>query len=293
MWSRNALACCSKQSRACVQLRSRTLATVTDAAGPSSTPASTPKPSLSKSSQSPRPTIQTAVILNRSPIVTRTPSAFERAYYAYQARIQRALFNPFPDEFYFKPGSILEDQFNAEEKQREKLAFGGPYVKEKPVEVLGSEEGAGRKQQQPMPRIHEADIKMDVQSLDRQGERNLYLLVHGKDSAGKDVWRFPQGGIEEGQALHQAAEQDLYIECGELMDAWVVSRNPIGVIEPNNASTPSQQACVFFYKAHILAGQAKPNGKTVKDFAWLTKEEIESRVDQQYWAAVKDMLSDF
>src|SRR6266849_3783603 len=56
----------------------------------------------------PRPKLHTAVILNRSPILTRTPTSFERAYYAYQARIQRALHNPFPHDFYFKPGSLLE-----------------------------------------------------------------------------------------------------------------------------------------------------------------------------------------
>ena len=74
------------------------------------------------------------------------------------------------------------------------------------------------------------------------------------------------------------------------MDAWVVSRNPIGVIEP---TTSAAEPYVFVYKAHILAGQAQPNGKTVKDFAWLTKQEIESRVEKPYWLGVKDMLADF
>lgn len=219
MWSRHALARYTRHSRgqfpriidgahpihappACARLQSRTLATVTDAAGPSSAAA---KPPPFKSSAAPKPTIQTAVILNRSPFLTRTPSPFEAAYHAYQARIQRALSNPFPDEFYFRPGSILEDEFNAEEKQREKLAFGGPYVKDKP-KAVDAEDPTG-KPQGPIPRVHEADVKNDVKSLDRQGERNLYLLVHGKDAAGKDVWRLPQGGIEEGQALHQVRAQ--------------------------------------------------------------------------------------
>ncbi|EPT05402.1 hypothetical protein FOMPIDRAFT_1039417 [Fomitopsis schrenkii] len=271
---------------------SRALATVTDAAGPSSA-ASTPKPAPSKSSSAPKPAIQTAVILNRSPFLTRTPSPFETSYHAYQARVQRALSNPFPDEFYFRPGSILEGEFNAEEKHREKLAFGGPYVKDKPKQAAVDSEDAAGKPQGPMPRVHEADVKNDVKSLDRQGERNLYLLVHGQNAAGKDVWRFPQGGIEEGQALHQAADRDLYNECGDLLDAWVVSRNPIGVIEPATPSSSTAEPYVFVYKAHILAGQVQPNGKSTKDFAWLTKEEVESRVDKQYWAAVKDMLSDF
>lgn len=49
---------------------------------------------------------------------------------------------------------------------------------------------------------------------------------------------------------------------------------------------------VFFYKAHIMAGQARPNPETAQDFAWLTKQEIEDRVSDHYWNGVKDILSD-
>ena len=47
---------------------------------------------------------------------------------------------------------------------------------------------------------------------------------------------------------------------------------------------------VFFFKAHIFAGQVQLRG--IKDFAWLTKEEIEQRVAKDYWIGTKDMLSD-
>ena len=50
---------------------------------------------------------------------------------------------------------------------------------------------------------------------------------------------------------------------------------------------------VFFYKAHIFAGQVQPAEKRITDFAWLTKEEIESYVDKDYWEGTKDMLADF
>lgn len=55
-----------------------------------------------------------------------------------------------------------------------------------------------------------------------------------------------------------------------------------------------QRAClqILFFKAHIFAGQAKPNGKSVKNFAWLTTEEIKEKVDPEYWASVRDMLSE-
>jgi large subunit ribosomal protein L46 len=53
------------------------------------------------------------------------------------------------------------------------------------------------------------------------------------------------------------------------------------------------QSLTFFYKAHILAGQVNADGKKVLDFVWLTKEEMEPRLERDYWHGVKDMLSDF
>lgn len=54
------------------------------------------------------------------------------------------------------------------------------------------------------------------------------------------------------------------------------------------------QPFTFFYKAHILSGQVKaPKNSGVEDFAWLTKREMESRLEKSYWMGVKDMLSDF
>lgn len=192
-------------------LRSRSLATVTGSSAPSTstTEVLPPVPSKPKK-QAAKHTLNAGVILNRSPIITRTPTAFEKSYYAYQSRIQRALFNPFPNEFYFKPGSLLEGKFAAEERDREREAFGGPgtsgasdgndaaiAASKQIMEVLGEEERV-----KPMPRVHESDIKGDVKSLDRKGDRNLYLLVRGKNAAGKDVWRFPQGGVDAGELLH-------------------------------------------------------------------------------------------
>ncbi|KAI0928241.1 hypothetical protein AcW1_005548 [Taiwanofungus camphoratus] len=300
MLSRNALSTCRTHTK--VLCSHRSLATVSDIAGPSS---SSPKRPPNSSQNPSKPTINAAVILNRSPIITRTPSLFERSYYSYHARIQRALFNPFPSEFYFKAGSLLEGKFVEEEQERERLTFGGPtFVRRKGTTTdadagaAGSAEVIGEaKTEEPMPRVHEADIKGDVRSLDRQGERNIYLLLQGRDPAGNSAWRFPQGGIQEGELLHEAAERDLHAECGKLMDTWVVSRNPIGVYEPSRPTGADElslaKSYIFFYKAHILAGQVQPDAKNILDFAWLTKEEIEPRVDKEYWSGVKDMLSDF
>lgn len=95
------------------------------------------------------------------------------------------------------------------------------------------------------------------------------------------------------------------------MDTWIVSRQPIGVYQPllPTPETPQVsliclfhckftyiwQTSTFFYKAHILAGQVNtdPAVSQTREFAWLTKQEIEGRLDRDYWLGVKDMLSDF
>ncbi|PPQ63171.1 hypothetical protein CVT24_005716 [Panaeolus cyanescens] len=258
-----------------------------------------------RSKKAMKPVISTAIVLNRSPILTRTPTPFETAYYSYQARIRRALHNPFPYDFYFKQGSLLEKRFNIEERNREKRAFGPGFLQKEDiteeqrqadiaaVEQLAIQEGEG---ETLAPRKHESDSTGDVKSLDRAGQRNLYLLLKTEGQGGKSTWRFPQGGVEKGQLLHQAAQKDLFAECGDNMDSWIVGRTPIGVYQPPTATPSPAEApehYVFFFKGHIMAGQVSPEGPGVQDFAWLTKEEIESRVEPHYWNAIKDILSDF
>ncbi|KAG2348577.1 hypothetical protein BDR05DRAFT_973629 [Suillus weaverae] len=239
-----------------------------------------------------RPNLHTGIILNRSPIITRTPTAFEKAYHAYQARIHRALHNPFPYDFYFKQGSPLESRFNIEERRRERKAFGAPFGMQtgETSEAEKLAEATMRDEEEAMPRVHEADINSDFKNLHRRGQRNLYLILQ-KQENGMVVWKFPQGSVDRGELLHHAATRGLEVECGNNMDTWIVSRNPIGVFHP--PSPASLQDVVFFYKAHIMAGQVRPNRAHAQDFAWLTKGEIKTRVDEDYWLGIKDMLSDF
>lgn len=162
-------------------------------------------------SSSNRSRIRTALILNRAPILTTEPTPFEDAYYAYHARLSRALRNPFPSEFYFKKGSPLEATFNALERKREKEAFGSGFG----TIAVGQEAVAKAEadalaisideEEKPLPRQHPSDTSKDLQSLDRLGPRNLYLLIRNKD-AGTD-WKFPQAsnGVREGELLHQVS----------------------------------------------------------------------------------------
>ncbi|VDB94122.1 unnamed protein product [Peniophora sp. CBMAI 1063] len=270
----------------------------TASAESSSSPASAPARRRKAGASEGKPQLRTAVILNRTPILTRTPTPFENAFYKYQQRIQRTFHNPFPYDFYFKPGSILESRFILEEREREREAFfpgfgadskwaPTPKVSEEDLKKFGSEEDKAMK-----GRRGESDEKGDVRSLDRAGERNLYLVLR-KSVGGKEAWRFPEGAVEGEEFLHESAERNLREECGENMDTWVVSLNPIGLVAPPADAPSAPKTNLFFYKAHIMAGQARPSDAS--DFAWLTKQEIEARLkeDAAYWDSVKDMLSDF
>jgi len=177
---------------------------------------------------------------------------------------------------------FLEKENTSEEKRAADIAA---------VEQLAQQEGEG---EELMPRKHPSDDSGDIKSLDRAGTRNLYLLLQTVEN-GKEVWRFPQGDLGKGQFLHRAALTDLYAECGDKMDTWVVGKAPIGVYQPPQTSASSQETpehYVFFYKAHILAGQVHPIKEYIKNFAWLTKEEIKPRVDESYWEGIKNILSD-
>lgn len=178
---------------------------------PSSASISPPLPQPAASKKLKKPRLSTAIILNRSPILTRQSTSFEQAYYTYQARVRRALHQPFPYDFYFKQGSLLETRFNLEEKEREKNDFGPDFVQDDyqdpakaeadkaAVKLLAQQEGEGHAF---APREHPSDESGDVKSLDRAGERHLYLLLKANEN-GKDIWRFPQGGVEETDLLHQ------------------------------------------------------------------------------------------
>ncbi|KAF7800261.1 hypothetical protein EIP86_011508 [Pleurotus ostreatoroseus] len=291
MFSRRLLSSCRPLSKAGHQTlaASRRLATVAETqASTSAAPPTTNENAEELPLKWPHSaTIHTGIVLNRHPIISRTPTKFERAYYAYQSRIERALHNPFPYEFYFRPGSLLEGKFNEEEAKRERKAFGRVVhlsnVKNTLAEGMTTEEPLV-----VMPRKSQADITGDLKSLNRKGDRNLYLVIKSKED-GKDVWKFPHTELVGEEALHEAAKRELRSDYALNMDTWIVGRIPAGLYRP----PPKGSSYVFLYKAHILQGQVRPDGKKVLDFAWLTKEEIQNQVDEYYWNGVKDILSDF
>jgi len=138
----------------------------------------------------PRPQLSTSIILNRAPILTPKPSSFASSYHAYQYRLSRALSTPFPQHFYFKKGTTLQQRFHNEELDRDRETLGVGFGKGARLRL------PPESYDKPLPRVNEADRTGDVRSLDRSGDRNLYLLVK------RSEWKLPQAPAAPGEALH-------------------------------------------------------------------------------------------
>lgn len=243
------------------------------------------------------------LILSRIPIVTQDMTKLEKQYYEYQSALKERLMWTFPHYFYFKRGTLAERRFL--------LAQKGPISKQPGVwfpkgvpdikhnrersskqevnlprqETTGTDAQSGDDITRPIvpnPRITEADKKNDITSLERQLSRTLYLLV--KDSKG--LWSFPSFAVED-KPLHITAEGGLRGLGGVNINTWTVSNTPTAVLQRDDGSHE------FMIKSHILSGKFDlQTNKDATEFAWLTKEEVGERVDENYFNEVRFLLAD-
>ncbi|KAJ5990290.1 hypothetical protein N7522_010497 [Penicillium canescens] len=298
----------------------------------SAAPAATETTSTSASTTpvvKPAYTINAGVVLSRPPQITRDLEPFEKAYYFYQKRLNERLALPFTKYFYFKRGTpadedwkkkILErrtaardiGKYNAYDSEawNDELLLGAKESEpEHQVEMLlqdaestanATSQDTSKKEEipRPFPRVTEADKKNDQKSLDRLLSRTLYLLVQSKEGH----WKFPSSPVESGETLRLAAERTLAQSAGVNMNTWMVGYHPVGwhAYNPPRAKSDKKTEVevagskIFFLKSRIMAGQAdlSVNTQNLKDFKWLSKEELSKYLNTQYYSNIKNMLAD-
>ncbi|GAA5989591.1 hypothetical protein JCM11641_002757 [Rhodosporidiobolus odoratus] len=270
---------------------------------PSARWASTAASEASSTASTPSPTspyrIVASALVSRPPLILSPLSPLDRSYYAYQRTLHRALSKPVPTStsWFFKSGSAAEKAFTAFDARAQKEDNGRLESEEREFE-LAREEVEGSKE--VVGRVSEADEKGDLRSLERKADRTLYLVL--KKERDEHSWQFPQGAVEAGESLADAAKRELLEEVGENVDVWQVGRVPAGAMEykfpqEHVKKFPGKEAArVFFLPHRILRGQVhlgpaqKKEG--IVDFAWLTKEEVKDKVDPAYWDKVEGMMSD-
>ncbi|KAI1149858.1 39S mitochondrial ribosomal protein L46-domain-containing protein [Nemania diffusa] len=273
--------------------------------------------------------IRSGIILTRAPLVTRALTPFENAFFFYQKRLNERLVLPFRHTFYFKKDTALDLDWRIKFKERGRIAakelgryyargrnawndellvgstlsdeerVRGILIKDAELRVTEDGEEAPPDEivpvERPMDRVTEADKTNDIRRLDRALDRTLYLIVQRSD--GK--WQFPTEDVPTDENLHETAARVLELAAGVNMNTWMVGRVPVAHIvkQPElneDASLKQRGEKIFFHKGRIMAGQAdlKGNKMGLKDYNWLTKEELKTKLDREYFHAVRNMMAD-
>ncbi|KAH9892932.1 39S mitochondrial ribosomal protein L46-domain-containing protein [Xylariomycetidae sp. FL2044] len=273
--------------------------------------------------------IKSGIILTRAPLVTRALTPFENAFFFYQKRLNERLALPFRHTLYYKKDTAADLDWRIKFEERGKIAakeLGRYYPKGrnawndellvgstlsdedrvreillKDAENRVTDDGEKAKPdeivpvERPMERITEADKTNNIRRLDRKLDRTLYFIVKGND--GK--WQFPSEDVPTDEHLHQTAARALESAAGVNMNTWIVGRVPVAhlVTQPvfdDELSLKQRGEKVFFLKGRIMAGQAnlENNKFGLRDFNWLTKEELKEKLDGEYFHAVRNMMAD-
>ncbi|KAK9895626.1 hypothetical protein P389DRAFT_144820 [Cystobasidium minutum MCA 4210] len=234
---------------------------------------STPSTSASSSrsfSTDPKTRIVAAMILSRPPRQMSPLTNFEREYYKYARKVNRALGDRFNPDWYFRKGSQAEQAFKDLTEGKELLTY--PSAEE----------------------VTETAEDKDLHNLERRKDRTLYLLAKKKRS--QHVWQFPQGGVENRETLSQAAIRELLEEFGSDLDVWQTGKIPAafyGYDLPKATSEGHTRTKVFYMPARIMRGTPRPNKEEgLEDYAWCTREEVHEKIQNEaYWNAVRPVLS--
>lgn len=124
-----------------------------------------------------------------------------------------------------------------------------------------------------------ADQKNDRTSTNRCLEDALTLVV--EQSIGNDTLALlPQGRIQDGETLRQAAERIIKEQCGDSLVTQFYGNAPCGFYKykyPKGQRNDAVGAKVFFYRAILKTGQI--DQKLCK-YEWLNKEELLEKVDK-------------
>jgi large subunit ribosomal protein L46 len=250
--------------------------------------------STSATSSTSSAAISAYMLLSRPPTVLRSPTPFESAYHAYNSKLQQALSSPFPRDLYFKKGSAAETKFLEEEQARKTAAAARGTVEDSKTSSSEQDEQAARVDEssssdilyQTVSRRTKADEEGRTDTLERVLDRHLFLVVKGGDMG--NSWTLPYTKVDKmGTAiLHKVAPHAVHSILGEELDIWMVTNLPVGVI-PSHIDGSERG---YIMRGHILSGHPTPSTKGV-EFAWLTREEIQDRIDEKQWEGIQDLLS--
>lgn len=125
----------------------------------------------------------------------------------------------------------------------------------------------------------------------RRDDRWLLVRKPRKNHA----WQFPQGGVDEGESLVNAAVRELREECGtdlqtKISPDPVTSYRydfPVDFIRHHGAWDGAE---VTFFEALWQSGEPQPDGEELVEARWCTSDKLRELVDPEYEKIIAQFL---
>eukprot|EP00271_Cylindrocystis_brebissonii_P014757 TRINITY_DN36282_c0_g1_i1.p1 TRINITY_DN36282_c0_g1~~TRINITY_DN36282_c0_g1_i1.p1 ORF type:complete len:269 (-),score=48.12 TRINITY_DN36282_c0_g1_i1:182-988(-) len=189
-----------------------------------------------------------SVILERLPVVLPNLPDWEQEYKAFSFARQQMYRKEYPQQLLEKSSS-----FSAAEDEEGALAF------------------------EPASKITAADRKNDVRSLSRALDQRLFLIVQGRplrSDFSEPRWHFPEREYSNEATMRQCAEKALTEKVGSEAELYFVGNAPCGHWQMRENPLVKR----FFFRSQIIGSNfsIRPGGQ-LRDFAWVTKEELLSK----------------
>ena len=151
--------------------------------------------------------------------------------------------------------------------------------------VIVSRKACTEKPLSPTSITKTLDSQSDSSPYQREPQKE-YLIV--RKPRKEHAWQFPQGGVDEGESLSQAAEREIKEECGSSLQIEFGKEVPVGVykyffpscFKRHDAKTKG--AKVSFFEANYLSGKVEIDGEEIVEYKWVKKEELKDYFEQGY-----------
>lgn len=141
------------------------------------------------------------------------------------------------------------------------------------------------------PRLTQDDKTKNLLSSNRQLDETLLLLLD-QQIGNKKFLLLPQGRWNGGETLRETAERVFKEKFGETLAVQFYGNAPIGFYKykyPISQRKEAVGAKVFFFRA-VLSGQGAKVPEKAGKIEWLSKSELDSKLNPDYLRAIKQFI---
>ena len=140
----------------------------------------------------------------------------------------------------------------------------------------------------PVARETEADVSGDVRTTQRKLQTSIFLTVQEETNG---LWQLPTVDVKDDETLLDAAKRAIPEQVGTDIQFWCPSNCPWSVhLTPYTEKEQKEKQLfgtktfvmkVQYCKGKVLLDTTQPATNMVHDYAWLDRQEVVDRVQQQ------------